>query len=88
MEEIKRSQKRQWLNEQSLKLGRFLVQRAGNQIIEVWEDGDDVIKVKNRLQKIIIDKYELEKVRNKLNQILGMLGNIMTIQLKVQRFTK
>jgi tousled-like kinase len=69
LEEIKRAQKRQWLNEQNLKLGRFVVQRAGNQIIEVWEDGEEVMKIKNILQRIIIDKDELEKVRNKLNQI-------------------
>jgi tousled-like kinase len=68
-EELKRAQRRQWINEQNLKLGRFVVQRAGNQIIEVWEDGEDVIKVKNRLQKILIDKDEFEKVRNKLNRI-------------------
>jgi tousled-like kinase len=66
LEEYKKQQKKIWLNEQTLKLGKFVLQRAGNTIIEAWEEGEELAKAKLRHHNIIVEKEELEKLRRRL----------------------
>jgi hypothetical protein len=69
LEELKRTQKKTWLNEHGLKLGRYGVQRAGSKIIEIWEEGEDFIKIKQRIKEINQQKEELDKQKKKLTYI-------------------
>jgi hypothetical protein len=45
LEEYKRREKRLWLNEQGIRLGRVTSVRQGAKIVEVWEEGDQVVKL-------------------------------------------
>lgn len=67
LEEMKRAQKRDWINEQGLRLGRYAIQRAGSKVIEIWEEGEEFISIKNKIKDIFTQKEELEKQKKKLN---------------------
>jgi hypothetical protein len=66
LEENKKSQKKIWLNEQALKLGKFVLQRAGNTIIETWEEGDEYTKIRMRYSTVLSEKEALEKEKKGL----------------------
>jgi hypothetical protein len=40
LEEKLRKEKRAWLNEQAIRLGRLTMTRQGTKYVEVWEDGE------------------------------------------------
>jgi hypothetical protein len=40
LEEHRRREKRLWLNEQGIRLGRVSSVRQGAKLVEVWEEGD------------------------------------------------
>ena len=40
LEEHRRKERRLWLNEQGIRLGRVTSVRQGPKIVEIWEEGD------------------------------------------------
>jgi tousled-like kinase len=66
LEEIKKANKKRWLNEQEYKLGRAVLQRVGQTTIDIWEDGEEIIKLNARMKEIEKEKIELESQRNNL----------------------
>ena len=52
LEDKNRKEKRMWLNEQSIKLGRLSSVRQSTKLIEVWEEGEAMIKLQTRLREI------------------------------------
>lgn len=52
LEEKLRKEKRVWLNEQSIKLGRVSNIRQGSKVIDMWEEGESILKLQTRLKEI------------------------------------
>jgi len=74
LEENKRKEKKKWLYETGYKVYRQGIQRMSSKIIDVWEDGEDIINFKRRLLEIMQEKSSLEKdwskvTASKKNQI-------------------
>ena len=44
LEDKNRREKRLWLNEQAIKLGRLSSVTQSTKLIEVWEEGESIIK--------------------------------------------
>ena len=65
-EDLKRTQNKQWLNEQAYKLGKFSIQRAGTRLIEVWEDGEKILNLKQNIKDLKNNKEDLEKFKKRL----------------------
>jgi len=40
LEDYRRKERRLWLNEQSIRLGRVTSVRQGAKLVEVWEEGE------------------------------------------------
>lgn len=68
LEDKNRKEKRMWLNEQSIKLGRLSSVRQSTKLIEVWEEGEAMIKLQTRLREIQAEKEEIEKLKKKTKQ--------------------
>lgn len=52
LEEKIRKEKRIWLNEQAIRLGRLSLQRQGTKYIEIWEEGEGFKKIHQKLREI------------------------------------
>ena len=52
LEDKNRREKRMWLNEQSIKLGRLSSMRQSTKLVEVWEEGESILKLQSRLREI------------------------------------
>ena len=52
LEDKNRKEKRMWLNEQSIKLGRVSTIRHGSKVSDVWEEGESILKLQTRLREI------------------------------------
>lgn len=76
LEESKRKDKKRWLNEFSYKVGRLAVQRLTNKSIDYWEEGEEIIKYKNRLNEIHINQNDLDK------EIKKEIANSKKLQIK------
>eukprot|EP00350_Pseudokeronopsis_sp_OXSARD2_P011001 CAMPEP_0170553866 /NCGR_PEP_ID=MMETSP0211-20121228/11704_1 /TAXON_ID=311385 /ORGANISM="Pseudokeronopsis sp., Strain OXSARD2" /LENGTH=436 /DNA_ID=CAMNT_0010862487 /DNA_START=666 /DNA_END=1976 /DNA_ORIENTATION=- len=63
LEEKTRKEKRIWLNEQAIRLGRFTTQRQGTKFVECWEEGEASKKLKQRQQEIQQQKEEIERLK-------------------------
>ena len=63
LENKNRKEKRIWLNEQSIRLGRLQTQRQGARVAEIWEEGEAFKKINDRLKEIAIEKDEIEKLK-------------------------
>lgn len=61
LEDHRRKERRLWLNEQGIRLGRVSSMRQGSKIVEIWEEGDQVIKLQNRLKEIADEREEIKK---------------------------
>jgi hypothetical protein len=61
LEEIKRKDKKKWLYETGYKVYRQGIQRMSSKIVDVWEDGEDIVNLKKRLFEISQEKNILEK---------------------------
>lgn len=81
LEELKRNNKKKWLNEQEFRLGRFNLQRVGQTVIDVWENGDEFIKLNYKLREIEMEKEKLEKQKKNLANFIKKRnpGNSMSI---------
>jgi hypothetical protein len=95
LEEMRRNKIKVWLNEQSLRLGKFILQRVSNNTItEGWEDGEEPLKVRARLSQLTAEKEELEKLKRRLahyknkekSNISGdILGDNVELELNEQK---
>jgi len=65
LEDKNRREKRMWLNEQSIKLGRLSSVRQSTKLMEVWEEGEAILKLQTRLRDIQAEKEEIEKLKKK-----------------------
>lgn len=66
LEEFKRTSKKKWLNEQEYKLGKYNLQRVGQTVMDVWENGEEFLKLNNKLKEIELEKEKLEKQKKNL----------------------
>ena len=66
LEEAKRREKKKWIYEVGYKVCRQGLQRMSAKIVDVWEDGEDIITNKRRLLEIVSEKNCLEKEWNKI----------------------
>jgi tousled-like kinase len=84
---LKRENKRKWLNEQQYYLGKISTtfNYNNNKAFECWEDGRDIIEINKKLKKIITQKDELlkqkdkneENIKNPKNSIISFKLNIL-----------
>lgn len=65
LEDKLRKEKRMWLNEQSIKLGRVSNVRQGSKVIDMWEEGEAILRLQTRLKEIQNDKEEIEKLKRR-----------------------
>ena len=70
LEEIKRNNKRKWINEQEFRLGKIVVSRVGNKTIDIWDQGEEITKLQNRYRTIEKEKDELERQKKNLANYL------------------
>jgi len=52
LEDKNRKERRIFLNEQSIKLGRVSTVRNGTKVVDMWEEGESIIKLQTRLREI------------------------------------
>ncbi len=69
LEEIKRKEKKKWLNDMEYKLGKYTLQRVGQTVMDVWEDGEEFINLNKRIREIEIEKEKLDKQKKNLQNI-------------------
>jgi hypothetical protein len=68
LEEKIRKEKRIWLNEQAIRLGRLSLQRQGTKYIEIWEEGEGFKKIHQKLKEIQNEKDEIERLKKNRNK--------------------
>ena len=65
LEEQKRKDKKKYLHEQQIKIGKFsLIRTARGQYIDLWEDGEEVSSIKQKIKQV----KEAKKNKKKNNQ--------------------
>ena len=65
LEDKLRREKRMWLNEQSIKLGRVSNIRNGSKVVDMWEEGEAILRLQTRLKEIQLEKEEIEKLKRR-----------------------
>lgn len=75
LEEKIRKEKRIWLNEQAIKLGRLTTQRQGTKFVDAWEEGEAFKKLHSKLKEIQREREEIEKLKKNRNKSKGMKKN-------------
>lgn len=65
LEDKNRKERRIFLNEQSIKLGRVSTVRQGTKVVDMWEEGEAIIKLQTRLKEISHEKEEIEKLKKR-----------------------
>eukprot|EP00347_Sterkiella_histriomuscorum_P019462 403341542 len=68
LEDKLRKEKRIWLNEQAIRLGRLTTQRQGTKFVEVWEEGEAFRKLYTKLREIQFEKDEIERMKKNRNK--------------------
>ena len=68
LEDKNRKERRIFLNEQSIKLGRVSTVRQGSKVVDMWEEGEAIIKLQTRLREIALEKEEIEKLKKRAKQ--------------------
>lgn len=66
LEEMKRNKQKEWVNNQSFKIGKIKYYSQGNRMGQIWEDGVEVKFTKQDLEKIIKEKEEEKKAKRKI----------------------
>jgi tousled-like kinase len=56
-------EKKTYIASQSVKLGQLIHKRVGGQFKQVWEDGDELLNLKQLLIETVKEKESLEKIR-------------------------
>jgi len=67
LEDKNRKERRIFLNEQSIKLGRVSTIRQGTKVVDMWEEGESIIKLQTRLREIQLEKDEIDKLKKRAN---------------------
>ena len=65
LEDKNRKERRIFLNEQSIRLGRVSTVRQGTKVVDMWEEGEAMLKLQTRLREIQLEKDEIEKLKKK-----------------------
>ena len=65
LEDKNRKERRIFLNEQSIKLGRVSTVRNGTKVVDMWEEGESIIKLQTRLREIQMEKEEIDKLKKR-----------------------
>lgn len=65
LEDKNRKERRIFLNEQSIKLGRVSTMRQGTKVVDMWEEGEAILKLQTRLREIQVEKDEIEKLKKR-----------------------
>lgn len=65
LEDKNRKERRIFLNEQSIKLGRVSTVRQGTKVVDMWEEGEAIIKLQTRLREIAMEKEEIDKLKKR-----------------------
>ena len=63
LQEISNKEKRTMIASKSVKIGQMIHKRIGEHFKQVWEDGDEIIELKNQLQEIRKERESLEKLK-------------------------
>ena len=63
MEEKTRKEKRIYLNEQSIRLGRYTTHRQGTKCTEIWEKGEAFKKLELQIHNLARERGEIEKLK-------------------------
>ena len=63
LQEIHNRDNKIMIAKKSVEIGQMIHKRIGDNFRQVWEDGDEVVKLKNELEEIIKEKESLEKVK-------------------------
>jgi tousled-like kinase len=66
LEEMKRNKQKEWVNNQSFKIGKIKSYSQGNRMGQIWEDGVEVKFAKQDLEKINKEKEEEKKAKRKI----------------------
>mgnify|MGYP002624685295 CR=1 FL=1 len=83
---LKRENKKKWLNEQQYYLGKIstTLHYNNNKAFECWEDGKDIIEINKKLAKIKIQKDELQNQKDKYEEnIKNPKNNIISFKLNI-----
>ncbi len=83
LEEIKKRDKKRSLNEQEFKLGRAVLQRVGAATIDVWEEGEEIVKLNNRIREIEKEKLDLENQKGNLSSYIKKRNSISNFENSV-----
>lgn len=68
MEEKLRKEKRLWLNEQAVRLGRLTLIRQGTKHVDMWEEGEAFKKLNLKLREIQSEREEIERLKKNRNK--------------------
>lgn len=75
-ENYKRQIKKREIHEKQYKIGKIGLQRFSHgQLLDYWEDGEELIYVKRKLDEIKNEKEEIEKMRRRLSNSKSRLKN-------------
>lgn len=76
LEEMKRAKQKEWVNNQSFKIGKFRTQSTGMTLTQIWEDGVEIKQI----------KAELDEVRRQKEENKGKKKSINYDKLEVHKF--
>ena len=81
---LKRENKKKWLNEQQYHIGKISYTHNLNykkgQVIEYWEDGKDLKEINKKLEKIKEEKEEIQKQKGEKN---NSRNNLISFKLNI-----
>mmetsp|Transcript_20805 Transcript_20805/g.20552 ORF Transcript_20805/g.20552 Transcript_20805/m.20552 type:complete len:174 (+) Transcript_20805:255-776(+) len=63
LQEIHNREMKAKVAKKSVSIGQMIHKRIGENFKQVWEDGDEVLKLKEQLSEIIKEKESLEKIK-------------------------
>lgn len=63
LQELTNKERKEMIAAKSVKIGQLIHKRVGENFKQVWEDGDEVLKLKEQLEDVIKEKESLEKIR-------------------------
>ena len=64
LEEMKRKANKHSLNQKGLKLGKF----SFKAVEDIWEEGEEFIKLNNKIKEIAIQKIDLDNLKKKIKK--------------------
>jgi tousled-like kinase len=67
LEEMKRAKQKEWVNNQSFKIGKFRTQSTGMTLTQIWEDGVEIKQIKAELDEVKRQKEENKTKKKSIN---------------------